>query len=108
MESELRDKLTETRTRLGVVEEQLGSLSVKVDRVIDLISVNSQRRDFNPSAVLTFIKDAGILMGMVCAAIIYFASQPGEVDITAREEMAVMKYKMSVVEKQIGWKATIQ
>lgn len=108
MEDELRDKLTETRTRLGVVESQLGQLSGKVDRVIDLISVNSQRKDFNPSAVLTFVKDAAILIAMSCAAIIYFATQPGEMDITAREEMAVMKYKMSVVEKQIGWKATIQ
>lgn len=92
-------------TRIGSVEIAVNRVGDKLDKIAEKMSIT---KGFDPSAVLTFIKDAAILIGMACAGIIYFASLPGEGDIVNREKMAVLEYKMSVMEKQIGWRATTQ
>lgn len=90
--------------RLGSLEVSMASINTKIDRLGDRLGTH---KTFDPAAILSFIRDSAVLIGMACTAIIYFASQPGASDLAGRERMAVMEYKMSVIEKHIGWKATV-
>ena len=93
-------------TRMGHFEETLKNMGSKVDRVLELLSRTTSRREFDPSAVLGFIKDGAILVGLVGAGILYMTNNTvGEKTAESREELAVMAYRIKQLEARIQWKA---
>jgi hypothetical protein len=79
--------------RLSGVERTLVSHTAKLDRIVDSIAAASGKPQFDPVLVISFVKDVAILFGLVCAGIIYVAS-----NITASGN-AVLSHRVQQLER---------
>lgn len=91
----LETHATSTEARLSMVERTLDQHGQKLDRIVSAVTASSARREFDPAAVVSFVKDAAILLGLCCTAIIYVATGISD------RPVALLEQRQSQFEKRI-------
>lgn len=62
-----------TEARLNNVERTLDNHGQKLDRIVSAVTT-ANAKSFEPAAILSFVKDAAILIGLIVGGIIYVAT----------------------------------
>jgi hypothetical protein len=91
----LENHTTALDARLSGVEKTLTIHSAKLDRIVDAVSAASGRPHFDPIVIIGFIKDVAVLFGLVCAGIIYVASN------ISSAGNAVIEHRVNTIEQQL-------
>lgn len=94
----LETHTTALDARLSGVERTLLVHTAKLDRIVDAVAAASGKPHFDPIIVVGFIKDVAILFGLVCAGIIYVAS-----NITAASGV-VIEHRVGQIEQRMNMK----
>lgn len=79
--------------RLSGVERTLVNHTGKLDQIVSAVAASQAQPRFDPIMVVSFVKDAAILFGLICAGIIYMAS-----NISAARQ-AVLEHRVIQLEK---------
>jgi hypothetical protein len=91
----LENHTTALDARLSGVEKTLTIHSAKLDRIVDAVSAASGRPHFDPVIVVGFVKDTAVLFGLICAGIIYVASN------ISSAGNAVIEHRVNTLEQQL-------
>jgi hypothetical protein len=93
--AKLESHATATEARLTTVERTLDIHGGKLDRIVQAVTATNARREFDPAAVVSFIKDSTILIGMMATAIIYIATN------IADKPVSLLQQHQATIEKRI-------
>lgn len=63
-------------------EKRLDGVDAKLDQIVAAVTWAESKPQFNPAAIMSFVKDAGLLIGMAAAAIIYIATNISNTPLT--------------------------
>jgi hypothetical protein len=96
MPGEFDARLTVLERHAISTEKRLDGVDTKLDQIMAAVTVAGAKPAFNPAAVVGFIKDAGILIGMAAAAIIYISANLNSAPL------AVMQVKMDNISQRLG------
>jgi len=90
-------------------EKRLDGVDSKLDAIMAALNKAEAKPQFNPAAIVGFVKDAAILVGLGAAAIIYVASAH------VGSDLALLNYKMSQLTRQmepapqtLSWRADVE
>jgi hypothetical protein len=90
-------------------EKRLDGVDSKLDAIMAALNKAEAAPRYNPAAIVGFIKDASILVGLAAAAIVYVASAHIGTD------MALLNYKVAQITRQmepapqtLSWRADVE
>jgi hypothetical protein len=105
MAGEFDSRLTILERHAISTVKRLDAVDGKLDQIVAAVTRAESKPQFNPAAIMSFVKDAGILIGMAAAAIIYIATNISNTPLT------LLDHKVGELSRQIaaeGWKARVE
>jgi hypothetical protein len=106
--NQLERQYSVTDSRLDNVENMLASQGQKIDQIVSAVTQVSAKPVFNPAAILSFVRDAAVLIGLAASSIIYIATNISD------KPVALLSQRIDSVEQRmslmpsigLGWKPT--
>lgn len=97
--AKLESHATATEARLTTVERTLDVHGGKLDRIVQAVTASGARREFDPAAVVSFVKDSAILIGMMATAIIYIATNIADKPVSLlQQHQTSIEKRMDMIE----------
>ena len=97
----LESHATATEARLTTVERTLDTHGQKLDRIVQAVTASGARREFDPAAVISFIKDTAILLALSASGIIYIATSIADKPVALLQQQHVsFERRMNVIENR--------
>jgi hypothetical protein len=106
MAGELDSRLTVLERHAISTEKRLDGVDAKLDQIVTAVTRAESKPQFNPAAIISFVKDAAILVGLASAAIVYVTSAHVGTDLV------LLNFKVGQLSRQAdansGWKAGVE
>lgn len=99
--SRLEGHAVATEKRLDNVDSALGRIEAALNKA-------QGKPTFEPTKILSFVRDAGVLLGMAAAVIIYISTNLSSTPIAVmKTEMAQLSQRLGDAEERLRWRPEI-